>query len=237
MSDSWSYFDESKIPDDGYVVERTPTVLLLDISASMSNGPEKDTSGAASGTKRKIDYLNEGLESFESAIEENTHSEERVDIATVTFGGEAEVAHDFEPFTDWTPPRFEPGGTTPMAAAIDKAVEMIDNIKRGYRQEGITYTRPLLWLVTDGKPDMDEEDTEWRETRALIQDQMAGNHLALFPLGIDETDVDRLDRLVGGTDVSAKRLDARRLAKLFEMMSNSFDSERESIEDWKQWDT
>lgn len=45
-----------------------------------------------------------------------------------------------------------PGGLTPMGHALLKAVEAVERRKQQYKEQGINYYRPWIWLITDGYP-------------------------------------------------------------------------------------
>ena len=112
---------------------RCPCILLLDVSGSMSGRP--------------INELNAGLVTFR----DEPLALKRVELGIVTFG----PVHVEQPFTsaaNFFPPILFAQGDTPMGAAITKALDMVEERKREYRANGISYYRPWIFLITDGAP-------------------------------------------------------------------------------------
>ncbi|WP_338740523.1 vWA domain-containing protein [Haloplanus salilacus] len=204
-------------------VERTPTVLILDTSYSMTT----ETPDGQGGTESRIDQLNEGLQYFKSEIEEEEHAETRVDVAVVSFGGEVTVEQDFSPIQNWDPPTLSPSGNTPMGEAIEKAVNLDEDRKQQYRDNGYAYNRPIIWLLTDGQPtDMNPGDQQWQTAQNLLERGTDEDHFLFFAFGIgEEADMDTLDELVSVTDKDPVALDEGMFQELFEIVSNSLEKE------------
>ncbi len=121
---------------------RCPCILLLDVSGSMSGRP--------------INELNTGLVTFRDELLADSLALKRVELGIVTFG----PVHVEQPFTsaaNFFPPILFAQGDTPMGAAITKALDMVEERKREYRANGISYYRPWIFLITDGAP-----TDEWR---------------------------------------------------------------------------
>ena len=116
---------------------RCPCILLLDVSGSMNGRP--------------INELNAGLVTFRDELLADSLALKRVELGIVTFG----PVHVEQPFTsaaNFFPPILFAQGDTPMGSAITKALDMVEERKREYRANGISYYRPWLFLITDGAP-------------------------------------------------------------------------------------
>ena len=144
---------------------RCPCVLLLDVSGSMAEiisgettdlGYSVDQDGktyrAVSGGVSKIDLLNEGLKAYKEDLAQDALASQRVEVSVVTFGKTISVEIPFTIASDFNPPVLKPDGETPMAAAISKAIDLIKERKSEYRQNGLHYFRPWIFMITDGKP-------------------------------------------------------------------------------------
>lgn len=212
-------------PFDGerleHTVERTPTVLILDTSGSMREAPP------GSDTPR-INQLNRGLEHFKNEVLEKTHAERRVDISVITFGRRAQVEQEFTQVKNWRPPTLRAGGKTPMADAIEDAIDRVEDVKSTYSREGVSYNRPILWLLTDGKPDMEEGGKRWQIVKQQLEVGTERDKFIFFALGMGEADTERLGHLVEGTGKPALKMKPGQFSEFFNFVSNSLESHSET---------
>lgn len=202
-------------------VERTPTVLILDTSWSMRS----ESTTAKGETKKDIDQLNEGLEMFKGEVLEKEHAATRVDVGLVEFGGQnATVKEDFTNIESFNPPTLSASGQTPMGDAIEKAIDMAEEVKTFYGDEGISYTRPLLWLLTDGAPtDMNEGDAMWDQVQRQLEVGAENDHFVFFAMGIGDADMKTLENLVEPTNRPALKIKEGMFKEYFEFLSNSLE--------------
>lgn len=204
--------------------ERVPTVLVLDTSGSMG-APVEDRNGQA---RPRIDQLNSGIAQFKEEIEAMEGVERTVDVSVIEFGGKVNVVDEFTPLTDWEPTELSEGGGTPMGAAIQKATTVVEDRKEDYTESGIPYKRPLIWIITDGKPtDIQPGGDDWVETVKTLDDGEAKNEFAAFLVTIgDDADSEVANKLHNKRHID---MDSGAFEASFEILSNSveetFDSE------------
>ena len=128
-----------------------------------------------------IDELNMGLQEFYRALDEDEIARWSAEIAIITFGGQARLVSDFAPLEHQQAPTLTVEGETPMGAAIEMALDALENRKREYSNAGVDYYQPWLVLMTDGAP----TDTITQAARRSSQMVNAGK-LVVFPIGIGQ---------------------------------------------------
>lgn len=105
----------------------------------------------------------------------------RAEIMVVTFGGTVRIAIPFTEARNLSALEFVAGGETPLGSAIEKAIDELAQRKALYKQTGLEYYRPWLFVLTDGEPtDRADYDVAARRVRELE----AGKALAPFAVGI-----------------------------------------------------
>ncbi|RLM32880.1 VWA domain-containing protein [Haloarcula sp. Atlit-120R] len=217
MSDSTGGLDAGEV---NVTVQRTPTVLILDTSASMG----RKTVSSDGDEKKKIEQLNEGLEYFKEEIMEEEHAKNRVDVAVVTFGETAELHQDFTHIEKWQPPKLSNDGRTPMADAIELGIDAAEAVKSFYSDEGIPYTRPFLWLLTDGEPTFIEEGGQrWNRIQKQLDVGTEKGHFSFFAMGVGGADMDTLNSLVNVTGRPALKIKEGMFKEYFEFLKNSLE--------------
>lgn len=159
---------------------RCACVLLLDTSGSMA-GPA-------------IDELNAGLSAFQADIQEDALTKRRLEIAIVTFGGTVDVVQDWVSAGAFQAPTLMPRGGTPMGQAIAQAVQMVKARKGEYKEAGISYYQPWVFLITDGGP-----TDEWRSAADLVRKETAARGLTFFAVAVNNANTETLKAITDRT--------------------------------------
>jgi uncharacterized protein YegL len=179
---------------------RCPCVLLLDTSSSMAGAP--------------IRALNEGLQTFQNDLHADELANRRVEIALVSFGsGGVQVRHNFVTADQFVPPMLEEGGNTPMGEGIVCALGLVRERKGVYRQNGIQYYRPWVFMVTDGAP----TDDVTAATQQLRSEEDAKG-VAFFAVGVANADMGRLAQI---STRAPLKLQGLQFTELFQWLSSS----------------
>lgn len=192
--------------DTGNVEPRVPCVLVLDTSGSME-------------TDGRIELLNEGVDICKRELAGDSLSAKRVEIAVVTFGGTANLLSDFATVDQFQPPRLKADGETPMGAAINLAVDLVTQRKQVYKQNGLGYYRPWIFLITDGAA-TDQETL--RAASLRVQEGERQNAFVFYSVGVEGADFGELKRISRRTEpLKLKGLSFR---ELFTWLSSSLSS-------------
>jgi len=185
------------------------TLLLLDTSGSMADS-------------RKIQQLNEGLQIFKEEILKDELASSRVDVAVVTFGdGTVSVVHPFTSIQDFQPPQLRADGDTPMGEAILQGINLIESRKKIYRDLGVNYYRPWVFMITDGEPtDMKPGDQKWSQVKNLIEEYENKGKLLFFSVGVDPANLGLLNQIMP-PNRGALKLKQGNFREMFQWLSSS----------------
>ena len=181
---------------------RCACILLLDISGSMQ--------GAA------INELNAGLVQFKDELAADSLGTKRVEVAVVTFGEGVQVATDFCNPDVFIAPNLKAAGSTPLGAALNKALDLLADRKQKYRENGIHYYRPWIFLVTDGAP-----TDEWQTASSRLKEAQSTNKLSFFPVAVQGANLDVLKQISMTEPINLQGL---RFRDMFKWLSSSLKS-------------
>lgn len=138
-----------------------------------------------------MNALNAGLKAFRDDINKDPLAKRRLEIAIVTFDNEIKVAQDFVTADQFQPPTLVAGGQTYTGSGILKALEILEARKAQYRQHGVPYYRPWIFMVTDGEP-QGEPDSVIERARQDVQAAEKANRVAFFAVGVEGANMEKL---------------------------------------------
>jgi uncharacterized protein YegL len=158
---------------------RVAVALLLDTSSSMNGEP--------------IRQLNEGFKFFCDEVKSDDLAQKRTEVSVITFGGTARVQIPFTEGRDLQPQQLVAKGATPMGTALHLALDELAAQKQAYKQSGLEYYRPWLFIITDGTP---TDPAEFATAAQRVRDAEAAKALTCFAVGVgDQADLGTLSQL------------------------------------------
>jgi uncharacterized protein YegL len=181
---------------------RVACALLLDTSSSMGGEP--------------IAQLNKGYAALREAISEDPLARKRTEISVVTFGGSAQVAVPFTEGRDLAESTFHADGGTPMGAALDLGLDQLLARKQSYKEAGLEYFRPWLFVITDGAP---TDGQRFTDAAARVRDVEAKKGVTVFAVGVQGAEMSTLAQFSAAREPLL--LDGLKFIELFEWLSAS----------------
>ncbi len=129
-------------------MRRLPIFFLLDVSESMAG--------------ENLRQLQQGLERLVSSLRTDPYALETVYLSIIAFAGKAKTLTPLVEMAVFYPPRLPIGSGTGLGAALTHLMKEIDNqvIKTTPDRKGDW--KPIVYLMTDGKPTDDIKDAVYR---------------------------------------------------------------------------
>lgn len=184
---------------------RCPCLLLLDVSGSMRGKPIRE--------------LNEGLSQFRDELFADSLAAKRVEVGVVTFGP-VNIVNDFTGVQSWIAPELTDQRDTPMGSAIEQGLQLLRDRKNSYRQNGISYYRPWIFLITDGGP-----TDSWQAAAQAVKAGEAEKAFSFFAVGVDGANFEVLSQISVRQPLVLKDMQFR---DLFSWLSSSLSSVSQS---------
>jgi uncharacterized protein YegL len=160
---------------------RCPCLLLLDTSMSMRGVP--------------LEQLNDGVRTFKEQLAADSMATQRVEIATVTFGPVRTIS-EFQTVDHFQPTKLTATGDTPIGGAVMHGLDMLETRKRDYRNAGISFYRPWVFLITDGGP-----TDAWQAAADRIHagDNPESKAFSFFGVGVEGANMELLAKICSPT--------------------------------------
>ena len=179
---------------------RVACVLLLDTSGSMQGSP--------------ITQLNKGIDLLEQSLKQNELTKMRAEVAIVTFSSHITVAQEFVTADSFFAPTLQASGGTSMGAGIEKALSLLKDRKRYYKDNNINSYKPFFFVITDGVP-----YDQWTGSAQKLAQYEENGGANIFPIGVEGADFSVLEKL--SNKRPPMKLNGLAFEEFFEWVSDS----------------
>lgn len=218
---------------------RIPICLCLDTSGSMA-AVEGDcqltgetvyedgrTWNVVTGGTTRIDELKKGIDKFYAAIREDEMAVYSAEISIVTFDSKATCVMDFANIERQEDvPELVASGDTAMGEGVNLALNLLEERKKEYKDQGVDYYQPWLVLMTDGEPNGKAEELNRAINRTA--EMVNEKKLVVFPIGIgQEADMSTLGKF--SPNRVPLRLQGLKFEEFFTWLSQSISRVSQSI--------
>lgn len=154
-------------------MRRLPVFMLLDVSESMAGD--------------NLRQLQQGLDRLVAGLRTDPHALESVYLSAIAFAGKAKTLAPLTELASFYPPRLPVGAGTSLGRGMLHLMDEIDRSVISTTPERKGDWRPVVYLMTDGKPTDDIEPalTRWNalyKSRVTLVAIGVGKHAAMDTL-------------------------------------------------------
>ena len=187
---------------------RCPVILVLDTSGSMNGKPINELNEGlhAFSDALKADPLASlrvevAVVAFGGKVRaldvrgsEPVVSPEQRTRALAIRRPEKEIPFDagqaFVTVDNFAPPALAAHGETPLGEAVRRALDLLHERKLIYKNNGMDYFRPWIFVITDGKP----TDLGWEKVAQQVKEEEQRKSVLFYAVGVQNADLDVLRR-------------------------------------------
>ena len=201
----------SNIDYSGNANQRTPCILVLDASGSMSSPTQSG--------RTRMDELLAGISTLQAELQADDTALVRVQLAIVSVGGpsnDAEIMLDWTDATDFKAFPIRPDGATPLGRGVQIALQMVEQAKINLRSAGVSYTRPWMMIISDGEPT--DPSYVWSAAVSECRAAEAAKKVEVFCIGVDGANLAKMGEL---SSKPPQMLSGTKFQELFVWLSSS----------------
>jgi uncharacterized protein YegL len=101
-----------------------------------------------------------------------------------------DAAQAFVTVDRFQPPFLGAHGDTPMGEAVQRSLALLRDRKEIYKQNGLDYFRPWMFVITDGKP----TDRNWEAAAAQVKLEESRRGVIFYGVGVESADLQVLGK-------------------------------------------
>ncbi|TFB96273.1 MULTISPECIES: VWA domain-containing protein [unclassified Cryobacterium] len=181
---------ESVIVEDAPLIKKPallPCYIVVDTSSSMRDGP---------AGKRLIDIANEIIPAIVDEIERTPTVRDKIRLCLIEFASEARTVVPLGDKQDFIPtPVLQANGATNYTKVFQLLRHELDLGYQSLKSDDVDVYRPLVFFVTDGEPNDNDEAARDAAFNDLIDDNFVA-HPTIVAFGVAEASATTLDRYV-----------------------------------------
>lgn len=104
-----------------------------------------------------------------------------------------------------------------MGSAIEQALDLTEARKKTYRENGVSYYRPWIFMITDGKPEGEDEEVV-QQAASRVKQGEGSKKVVFFAVGVEGADMSRLAQI---SVRAPMKLQGLKFGELFKWLSAS----------------
>jgi len=191
-------------------MRRLPIFFVIDVSESMIGEP--------------IELMEKGIENIVSSLRQDPHSLETVYISIIAFAGKAKAITPLVDLISFYPPKIAIGGGTSLGSALDVLMGEIDQNVQKTTMETRGDWKPVVFLITDGKPTDDPNPAMLRWNNKYAKDC----NVISVTLGLN-ADVDILNQISDAV-LALENTEENAFFKFIEWISHSVKAQSQAVD-------
>ena len=176
----------------------------------------------ATGGISRLNLLEDGLQSLYQAIREDSAASYSAEVAVVSFNDRAACLQDFSTLDRQTrPPKLKAEGNTAMGEGLNLTLDLLEQRKQEFKDNGVDYYQPMLVLLSDGEPSPGpQEEAELARAEQRIRELTSQRKLTVLSVGIGgDANMNVLRRF--SSNNKAYRLNGLRFQDFFKWLGKS----------------